>query len=187
MRGTITLLQYEHGIIRQVSDVLAELVRRESLAKHRRQVVKISEFMESYVARFHHLTEERFLFKEALGMSAELAQGAKELMEDHVRVNALIARLRQLSDRKEAYEDGTLAFVAKEIVENMTRHIRHEEDVYYPRMEEALSMERDADLLTEIDEFTSSKFGAGFLRQYEDKAIRLQEEVLGPGYYLGIQ
>lgn len=180
-------MQYEHGIIRQVTDVLGEMMRRETLSKHQRQVVKIAEFMDSYVTKFHHLSEERFLFKAAMGMSSELSSGAKELMSDHEKVNQIISRLKQLSKRKEAFGDGKLMFVAKELVESMTRHIRHEEDVYYPKVEEALSMEQDGDLLTAIEEFTKSKFDPDFLRLSEDFAVKLQDEVLGPGYYQGIR
>ena len=187
MRGTITLLQYEHGIIRQVTDVLGEMVKQGTLAKHQRQVTRLASFMESYVTKMHHQVEERFLFKSAMAMSSELAKGARALMDDHAKVNDLISRLKLLSSRKQAYEDGTLAFVAKELVDNMTQHIRHEEDVYYPKMEEALSMEKDGELLTAIDEFTRAKFDREFMRTSEDLAIKLQDEVLGPGYYQGIR
>ncbi|MDD1746547.1 MAG: hemerythrin domain-containing protein [Methanomassiliicoccales archaeon] len=187
MRGTITLLQYEHGIIRQVTDVLSVMVKQGTLAKHQRQVTRIASFMDSYVTKMHHQVEERFLFKTAMAMSADLAKGARALMDDHAKVNGLISRLKQLSSRKQAFEDGTLAFVAKELVEAMTQHIRHEEDIYYPKVEEALSMEKDAELLMAIDEFTKAKFDREFVRTSEDVAIKLQDEVLGPGYYQGIR
>ncbi|HUL39387.1 MAG TPA: hemerythrin domain-containing protein [Methanomassiliicoccales archaeon] len=186
MRATITLLQYEHGIIRQVTDVLGEMVKQGTLAKHQRQVTKAASFMDSYVTRLHHQVEERFLFKTAMAMSMELAKGARELMDDHARVNGLISRFKQLSARKEAFSDGTLAFVTKELVESMKQHIRREEDSYYPKVEEALSMEVDADLVMAIDEFTKSKFDTDFLQASEELAIKLQDEVLGAGYYTGI-
>lgn len=187
MRGSITLLQYEHGIIRQVTDVLGEMVKQGTLGKHQKQVVRVASFMDSYVTKMHHQVEERFLFKTAMTLSSDLAKGARTLMNDHAKVNDLITRLKQLSPRKEAYQDGTLAFVAKDLVESMTQHIRHEEDVYYPKLEEALSMEKDSDILTAIDKFTKSKFDPDFLRASEDLAIKLQDEVLGAGYYQGIR
>jgi hemerythrin-like domain-containing protein len=187
MRATITLLQYEHGIIRQVTDVLGEMVKQGTLSKHQKQVTKVASFMDSYVTKLHHQAEERFLFKAAMTLSAELAKGAKKLMNDHAKVNDLISRLKQLSTRKEAFEDGTLAFVAKELVDSMTVHIRREEDVYYPKVEEAMSMELDADLVLGIDGLTKSKFDPDFLRASEELAIKLQDEVLGPGYYQGIR
>lgn len=187
MRASITLLQYEHGIIRQVTDVLGEMVKQGTLAKHQKQLVKVASFMDLYVTKLHHQVEERFLFKTAMTLSAALAKGAKKLMNDHAKVNDLISRLKQLSTRKEAYDDGTLSFVAKELVDTMTLHIRHEEDVYYPKMEEAMSMELDADLVMGMDEFTKSKFDPDFLRVNEELAIKLQDEVLGPGYYQGIR
>jgi hemerythrin-like domain-containing protein len=187
MRGSITLLQYEHGIIRQVTDVLGEMVKQGTLGKHQRQVSKVASFMDSYVVKMHHQVEERFLFKTAMTLSSDLAKGAKALMEDHAKVNDLISRLKQLSARKESYQDASLAFVAKELVESMTLHIRHEEDVYYPKLEEALSMEKDGDLLTAIDKFTKSKFDPDFMQANEELAIKLQDEVLGAGYYQGIR
>lgn len=187
MRGSVTLLQYEHGIIRQVTDVLAEMVKKDSFSKHQKQTAKIADFLYSYVSKYHHIKEERFLFRTAAAMSSELATGAEELKGDHKKVNALIARLRQLSKRKEAYENGTLAHVAKDLVDRMTVHIRHEEDVFYPKVEDALSMEQDAELMAAYEEFSMSKFDASFVRQSEDFAIKVQDEVLGPGYYKGIQ
>jgi hemerythrin-like domain-containing protein len=187
MRASITLLQYEHGIIRQVTDVLGEMVKQGTLTKHQKQMVKIASFMDSYVTKLHHQVEERFLFKKAMTLSSDLAKGAKELMNDHAKVNGLISRLKQLSARKEALEDGTLTFVAKELVDSMTQHIRREEDIYYPKVEDALSMEMDADLITEMDEFTKVKFDPDFLRANEELAIKLQDEVLGAGYYQGIR
>ena len=187
MRGSVTLLQYEHGIIRQVTDVLAEMVKKDSLHKHQKQTAKIADFLDSYVSKYHHLKEERFLFRTAAPMSSELAKGAEELKGDHRKVEALITRLRQLAKRKEAYQDGTLVHVSKELVDRMTAHIRHEEDVYYPKVEDALTMEQDADLMAAYEEFSKSKFDAGFVRQSEDFAVKVQDEVLGPGYYKGIQ
>jgi hemerythrin-like domain-containing protein len=99
MRGTITLLQYEHGIIRQVTDVLSVMVKQGTLAKHQRQVTRIASFMDSYVTKMHHQVEERFLFKTAMAMSAVLAKGARALMDDHAKVNGLISRLKQLTSR----------------------------------------------------------------------------------------
>ncbi len=186
MRATITLLQYEHGIIRQVTDVLNEVVKQGNLPKHRRQITRIASFMDTYVTGLHHQVEERFLFKTAMTMSADLAKGARELMNDHAKVNGYISRLKQLAARKEAYEDGTLAFVGKQLVDSMKQHIRHEEDVYYPMVEEAMSIEVDADLVGAIDEFTKSRFDPDFLRTSEELAIKLQDEVLGAGYYQGI-
>jgi hemerythrin-like domain-containing protein len=187
VRATITLLQYEHGIIRQVTDVLNEMVKQGTLGKHQRQVTRIALFMDSYVTKLHHQVEERFLFKTAMTISSDLAKGAKELMDDHAKVNGLISRLKQLSTRKEAFTDGTLAFVSKDLVENMTQHIHREEDYYYPKVEDALSMEVDADLITAIDAFTKSKFDPNFHQANEELAIKLQDEVLGPGYYTGIR
>lgn len=181
------MLQYEHGIIRQVTDVLGEMMKQGTLGKHQRQVVRIASFMDAYVTKMHHQVEERFLFKTAMTLSSDLAKGARALMKDHAKVNDLISRLKQLSARKEAFEDGTLAFVAKDLVETMTQHIRHEEDVYYPKLEDALSMEDDSDLLTAIDKFTKSKFDPDFMQVSEELAIKLQDEVLGAGYYQGIR
>lgn len=187
MRGSVTLLQYEHGIIRQVTDVLAEMVKRGSFTKHQRQVVKIADFLDSYVSKYHHQKEERFLFKTASRLSSDLSSGAKDLMDDHVKVDELIDRLRKLSKRKGAYNDGTLDHVAKELVERMTSHIRREEDAYYPKVEEAISMEQDAEIMEAYEEFSLSRFDSSFVRQSEDFAVKLQDDVLGPGYYAGVQ
>jgi hemerythrin-like domain-containing protein len=58
MRISVTLLSYEHGVIRQVLDVLAEIVRTSSIDKHFDHVVEIVDFLDSYMDKFHHKKEE---------------------------------------------------------------------------------------------------------------------------------
>ncbi|MEM0449937.1 MAG: hypothetical protein QW520_08980, partial [Methanomassiliicoccales archaeon] len=79
MRGSITLLQYEHGIIRQVIDVLGEMVKKDNLKKYTDQTVKIVDFLDVYISKYHHKKEERFLFKKVSSLSAEISRGVREL------------------------------------------------------------------------------------------------------------
>ena len=47
MRVSVTLLQYEHGIIRQVIDVLGEMVKHNSIKKHQAQMKHIVKFLDA--------------------------------------------------------------------------------------------------------------------------------------------
>jgi hemerythrin-like domain-containing protein len=84
-----------------------------------------------------------------------------------------------------AYTDGSLGVVSKEIVDSMTRHIRHEEDVVYPKIEEAISLDDDLKLIAKYERFNLD-FSPDFARLGEEFGVKLQDEVLGPGFFTGI-
>jgi hemerythrin-like domain-containing protein len=84
-----------------------------------------------------------------------------------------------------AYSDGSLSAVSKVLVDSMIRHIRHEEDVVYPKIEEALSMDDDMKLIKRYERFNAD-FGPDFARLGEEFAVKVQDEVLGPGFFTGI-
>jgi hemerythrin-like domain-containing protein len=187
MRASVTLLEYDHGLIRQMTDILSETNKRGNLARYPKQVVRIAEFFDQYVERHHHAKEERCLFPVAEKISAGVAQMVKDLRQDHAKLKPQIRRFKELAGRKEAYADGTLSHVAKELVQQMSLHIRHEEDLFFPKVEEGISIEQDADIVAAYEGFLTSRFDPGFLKTYEDLVTRLQDELLGPGYYQGIR
>lgn len=187
MRASVTLLQYDHGLIRQVIDVLGEMAKHDTLLKHQKQVPKIAAFLEDFVQKYHHAKEERYLFPAAAKASKELGKMAEGLKQDHHDLESRIKRLRELSKRKEAYGDGTLRHVSKELVEQMSQHIRQEEDNFFPRVEEAISIDEDIEIANSFQEMLSSKFEPDFMKVNEDFAVKVQDEVLGPGYFQGIR
>ena len=186
MRASVTLLQYDHGLIRQMTDVLGDMSKHDTMGKHQKQVLRIADFLDQYVQKHHHAKEERCLFPVAEKLSSELAEMASGLKQDHRRFGSQIKRFKELAKRREAYTDGTLAHVSKGLVEQMSKHIRFEEDQFFPKIEDGMSVEMDADVVAAYEEFLKTRFDPDFFRMNEDLATKMQDEVLGPGYYLGI-
>jgi len=187
MRASVTLLEYDHGLIRQVTDVLSEANKRGNLVRYKKHVVKMADFFDQFVDRHHHAKEERCLFPEVAKVSAQMAEMVDGLKQDHRELKPLIRRFGELARRKEAYEDGTLSHVVRALTEHMSTHIRHEENHFFPQVEEGISIEKDADIVASYEEFLVSRFDLGFLKRNEDLVTRVQDEVLGPGYYQGIR
>ena len=185
MRVSITLLQYEHGIIRQVIDVLGEMVKHNSMKKHHGQMKHIVKFLDEYLDKYHHGKEEKLLFPMAAKRSKELVPEVARLVSEHTDARADIAKMKTMIASESAYADGSLAAISKKLVDSMTRHIRHEEDVVYPKIEEALSLDDDLKLIKKYETFNAD-FGPDFVRLGEEFGVRLQDDVLGPGFFSGI-
>lgn len=185
MRVSVTLLQYEHGIIRQVIDVLGEMVKHNSMRKHQNQLKHIVKFLDEYLDRYHHGKEEKLLFPIAARRSKELVPEIARLVSEHGEARALIAKIKAMVATEKAYSDGSLGIVSKELVDRMTRHIRHEEDAVYPKIEEALTLDDDLKIIARYERFNID-FGPDFARLGEEFGVKLQDEVLGPGFFTGI-
>jgi hemerythrin-like domain-containing protein len=186
MRVSVTLLQYEHGVIRQVIDVFGEIMKRDTVEKHRRQSAKIVEFLENYMDAFHHGKEEQFLFPAALKASKDLRPTVDMLIGEHKEARALVAELKkqcaaQIADRRR------FAKTAMELVEHVTSHIKKEENDVFPKIEEALSNDEDTAVTEAFMRFSDAKFGPQFGKAAEDFSMKVQDDVLGPGYWQGIR
>jgi hemerythrin-like domain-containing protein len=187
VRYSVTLLQYEHGLIRQVTDVLAELVKRNDLEKHRKEAQRIARFLDEFMDHYHHAKEEKFLFPAGSKAVGGMRNEMERLLDEHRKARALISKMkRQSGDRGRALS-GEFAVTSKQLVDHITAHVRFEEDAIFPRFEEALSLEQDEKLAEDYMAFLSSEFDADFTRRSENFVVRIQDEVLGPGYYQGIR
>ncbi len=184
MRVSVTILQYEHGIIRQVMDVFAEMAKREDQEKHRAQARAIVEFSTNFIDHFHHAKEEKFLFPEGVRGKAINADELERLLADHRKAREMIAGLQKHVDSKKKLGKA-FATAAKQFSEHMATHIRHEEDVVFVAIEEAIDMDRDMEIAEEYEKF-ASPFGADFSKRAEDFSVKVQDEVLGAGYFQGI-
>jgi hemerythrin-like domain-containing protein len=185
MRVSVTLLQYEHGIIRQVIDVLGEMVKRNSMKKHQNHMNHLVRFLDDYLDKYHHGKEEKLLFPMAIKRSKELTSEVARLVSEHADARVNITKMKAMIATESAYADGSLAAVSKALVDSMVRHIRHEEDVVYPKIEEALSLDDDLKLIKKYERF-NAEFSPDFARLGEEFGVKLQDDVLGPGYFSGI-
>ncbi len=185
MRVSVTLLQYEHGIIRQVIDVLGEMVKHNSMKKYQNQMRHIAKFLDEYLDKYHHGKEEKLLFPIVARRSKGLVPEIARLVTEHGEARANIAKIKAMVANEKTYSDGSLSSVSKELVDSMTRHIRHEEDVVYPKIEEVLSLDDDLKLIARYERFNID-FGPDFARLGEEFGVKLQDDVLGPGFFTGI-
>jgi len=90
MRIALTLLSYEHGILRQVIDVLKEAVEGQNVEKHMARMAEIVRFLDVYMDQFHHGKEERFLFPTVIRTSALLSDEVPKLIRDHQHAKGLL-------------------------------------------------------------------------------------------------
>lgn len=187
MRISITLLQYEHGIIRQVIDILGEMVKKKELTNDRKQLQKIVQFLDEFVDQFHHAKEETFIFPAAVRDKKDMKAEIDELLDDHQKARLLIIKMKKLVTADRHFDEERFRPLAKEMVEHMTQHIGHEENRVFHEIEEVLTLEEDIELAKGFDRFTMSKFDPAFLKRAEDFSFKLQDEVLGPGYFQGIR
>jgi hemerythrin-like domain-containing protein len=161
------------------------MVKHNSMKKHQNQLRHIVKFLDEYLDKYHHGKEEKLLFPMAAKRSKDLMPEIARLVSEHGAARANIAKLRTMVAIEAAYTDGSLGVVSKEIVDSMTRHIRHEEDVVYPKIEEAISLDDDLKLIAKYERFNHD-FSPDFARLGEEFGVKLQDEVLGPGFFTGI-
>ncbi|NYT11312.1 MAG: hemerythrin domain-containing protein [Methanomassiliicoccales archaeon] len=186
MRVSITLLQYDHGVIRQVLDCLKEILENDFLDEYERVAVDIHDFLSEFMDRFHHRKEENFIFPSVSNKSDETARISDSLIRDHEKAREFLARMKKsisegsISDRSSFIEAG------KNLVRHVTDHIKEEEERAFPIFEGIISVEEDIDIYTECERFVVDEFDADFMRRNEDRAFEIENKVLGPGYYEGI-
>jgi len=183
MRVSVTVLQYDHGIVRQVLDVVGEVLRTHRASKHVPELEEALSFMEQFLDRFHHTKEEMFFFPAAGRECPKLKEELVKLKEDH----ALARKMLQAAIK--ALEEGDVESAEKEmrdLVELMTVHITEEENHVFPVVESALQLETDAHVHEQYEHFMVKEFGKNYYRVAESFANDIQERLLGPGHFKGI-
>ena len=159
MKVSITLLSYDHGILRQVLDVFKDIAEKGSIEKNRQVATEGVEFLLMFMDHFHHGKEERFLFPAAICADPE-----------HTSV-------RPGGDDAEFYEN------ARKLVEHMTAHIRKEEDTVFPGIEAKMDEGEDMRVYKHFENFTMSNFKEDIYPSSEAFAARFQDSVLGKGFF----
>ena len=186
MRVSITLLQYEHGVIRQVLDCLKEIIENNTLDEYEKVAVEIYDFLSEFMDGFHHRKEEGFIFPFVSKKSNEAASIADSLIRDHEKARKFLAEMKQAVTSSFLSEKSNFIVAGRNLVRHLTDHIKEEEESAFPIFEETLTVEEDLDIYTQYEEFVLAEFDADFMRRSEDRAFKIENEVLGPGYYEGI-
>lgn len=184
MMVSITLLQYDHGLVRQVIDVLGAVVKDRSAQKHMEDVKDMALFLDRFIDQMHHAKEERFLFPKAVELKAMKQQDMDELVADHAAVRSLakeiIAEVRR-EDMESFYRD------AETMVRTMQAHVNREEETVFPFMEEHLGEDADAFVYKQYEDYILKNFPPDFYATTEELATRLQDRILGPNYYQSLK
>jgi hemerythrin-like domain-containing protein len=181
MKVSITLLSYDHGILRQVLDVYKDIVEKKSIEKHRLIATEGVEFLLMFMDHFHHGKEERFLFPAAICADPEHPDEVQNLFEEHrtarILAEGMLTAVRPGGDDADFYEN------AGKLVEHMTAHIRKEEDIIFPGIDAKMDEEEDMRIYKHFEDFIMSNFREDIYPSAEAFAGRLQDAVMGAGYF----
>ncbi|MDD1772345.1 MAG: hemerythrin domain-containing protein [Methanomassiliicoccales archaeon] len=183
MRISVTLLQYDHGIVRQVLDVIGEIVRTHRTSKHMAEMKEMIDFLEQFLDRFHHAKEEKFFFPAALEECPKMTETMNRLVEEHRQARRMIVMAL------DAVASGDVSKVeerSRELVEHMTRHITEEENHVFPAVENDLREDTDLRIREQYDHFMEEGFGSDYYQTAEAFANEIQDRVLGAGFFKGI-
>jgi hemerythrin-like domain-containing protein len=181
MKVSITLLSYDHGILRQVLDVYKDIVQKGSIEKNRQIATEGDEFLLMFMDHFHHGKEERFLFPAAICADPEHTEDLQQLFEDHrtarILAEGMLSSIRPGGDDTEFYER------AGRLVEHMTAHIRKEEDTIFPGIEARIDDEEDMRIYKHFEDYIMSNFKEDIYPSAEAFATRFQDTVLGKDFF----
>jgi len=176
----VTLLSYEHGILRQVIDVLNATVEQGKTESHRPRMAEVVRFLGVYMDQFHHGKEEQLLFPSVI-RAPLLTEEIPRLIRDHQRARGLLTAMASGINSGDVHKFGD---ASKMLVEHMTAHINKEEGKIFPRIEAVLATEEGRRLNKEYRDF-NKHFAPDYYGKSEEFAKRVQDEILGPRAFKG--
>ncbi len=179
MRISVTLLQYEHGILRQVLDVLAEVIKEDRAAAKRDDVKELLDFLYEFVDRFHHAKEEEFFFSVVLEQFPRFKEEVDGIYDDHVQARGM------LEDAIKALDENdwtAMAESCRALVRHMTAHVELEEDYIFPPVDDSLPLEMDERINNGYQGFLR-RFGDDYYQKAEVFSNEIQDRLLGPGFF----
>lgn len=178
MRISVTLLQYEHGILRQVLDVLDEVIRNGS-EERMADIHELISFLHEFVDRFHHAKEEQLFFPFVVREFPRFQKDVEGIFSEHQHAREQF----ELAENALKEEDWTaLGTAARELVRHMTAHVQKEEDGIFPVVDDELSLALDEQINQAYQVFTS-EFGGDYYQKAEMFANDIQDRLLGPGFF----
>lgn len=180
MRVSVTLLQYDHGLIRQVVEILAEVVRSRKAENNLEITQDLVTFQERFTDALHHRKEERFLFPAAVQIGALTVADHDALIADHDRARQGI---KGMETSLRSNDIDSFYIKANAYCEMMLHHIHLEEEKFFPFIEERMDADLDTEIFKRFDEFLAKNFPPDVYPRSEAFADRAQDEVLGPGYF----
>jgi hemerythrin-like domain-containing protein len=174
------MLQYDHGLIRQVIDVLGEICKRSLVERYLEDTKEIMGFLDRFMDKYHHGKEEKFMFPSAVRNKVMTQEGMDHLLREHEEARVYI---RQMDEALKRGRMPVFYEQAKKLVEHMTHHIKDEENNFFPRIEEGIDSDEDMRVYKEFEAYQLSCCGEDFYKVTESFAQTIQDDVLGPGYF----
>lgn len=178
MNLTLTMLSYDHGILRQVLDVLSDLAAENAFDRFRPEMEEVSEFLFNFMDKYHHGREEMIVFPISSEGGSELPETIEELIQEHRRALELA---ESIASALHARDNRSLRENCLELVAHMREHIKEEEDVVFPKLEMLLAGDKDYDAFERSQSYVKDNFGEFYPRDMEEFANRFQDAVWGKG------
>ena len=137
----------EHVLIKRWTALIPEVVKTLDVEseKGRRLILDGIDMIRSYADKYHHAKEEEILFK----YFDENADILKVMHEDHARGRQLV---KETLDALEKRDRKTIAANLMAYRELLTEHIRKEDEILYPWMDNQLSTHQVGELFSKFDE-----------------------------------
>lgn len=178
MRVTITLLSYDHGILRQVLDVVYDMAAGGIFDQHKDIMPEVADFFLKFMDRYHHGKEERFVFPVASDGPDRIKAMIPDLIADHRKARSFADAI---AANVSSWNPGPLAQNCLDLVVHMREHIKEEEDFVFPAIENLMDSDRDLALFDQAQTFVRQDFGEDYPQKMEEFANRLQAQVWGKG------
>jgi hemerythrin-like domain-containing protein len=137
----------EHVLIKRWIALIPEVVKNLDVESEegRRLILDGIDMIRSYADKYHHAKEEDILFK----YFDEEADIIKVMHEDHTRGRALVKEMLAALEKRDA---KTIAANLMAYRELLTEHIRKEDEILYPWMDNQLSTHQVGELFAQFDE-----------------------------------
>jgi len=137
----------EHVLIKRWIALIPEFVENLDIEseKGRRLVLDGIDMIRSYADKYHHAKEEEILFK----YFDENADILKVMHADHTQARSLVKEMRAAVERS---DQKTIAENLMAYRELLTEHIRKEDEILYPWMDNQLSTRQVGELFSKFDE-----------------------------------
>ncbi len=178
MRVTITILSYDHGILRQVLDVVSDMAVSGNLDQHKGIMPEVADFFLKFMDNYHHGKEERFIFPVAADGPDRIKAMIPDLVAEHRQARSFA---EAIASNVASWDREPLAQNCIDLVAHMRDHIIKEEDFVFPAIENIMDSDRDLALFDQAQTFVKRDFGEDYPQKMEEFANRLQETVWGKG------
>ena len=179
MRTSVTILQYEHGVIGQMLDVLSEVIRTHKVEENSEDVGELMAFLYEYADHFHHDKEERLFLPVVRQQFPELNEGIERILDEHLHIQKLFEEVFESLDKKDW---GNFNRSGMELVRHKIAHYENEEHHVFTSVDENLPLDIDESLNQSYARHLSV-FGEDYNQRADLFANEIQDRLLGPRFF----